>query len=132
MELLKGKPVADLICQKVQAEAEELLEKYNDKISNNVVISDILVNSKKIAKEIKAQKGGIKLVPLAAAACFFSIVVIFFCFFKSTACTTNLYRHSFRRIAGCLYFSCFAFLQALSLAQAKPTSASSITPPMIT
>ena len=27
MELLKGKPVADLICQKVQAEAEELLEK---------------------------------------------------------------------------------------------------------
>ena len=27
MELLKGKPVADLICEKVQTEAEELLEK---------------------------------------------------------------------------------------------------------
>lgn len=31
---------------------KKLLEKYNDKISNNLVLSDILVNSEKMAKEI--------------------------------------------------------------------------------
>lgn len=62
-----------------------------DKNNRNVVVlnQDLtitkteLTRCKKIAKEIKAQKGGIKLVPLAAAACFFSIVVILFCSFKN-------------------------------------------------
>lgn len=42
-----------------------------------------LIRCKKIAKEIKAQKGGIKLVPLAASVCFLAVVIILFCTFKN-------------------------------------------------
>lgn len=61
-----------------------------DKNNNNVVVlnQDLtitkteLTRCKKIAKEIKAQKGGIKLVPLAAAACFFFNCCYFVLFFQ--------------------------------------------------
>ena len=53
MELLKGKPVADLICQKVQAEAEELLEKG---IYPTLGILRVGHNESDIAYETSAEK----------------------------------------------------------------------------
>ena len=53
MELLKGKPVADLICEKVQAEAEELLEKG---IYPTLGILRVGHNESDIAYETSAEK----------------------------------------------------------------------------
>lgn len=47
--ILKGSVINTESCSQKK---KKLLEKYNDKISNNLVLSDILVNSEKIAKEI--------------------------------------------------------------------------------
>ena len=53
MELLKGKPVADLICEKVQTEAEELLEKG---IYPTLGILRVGHNESDIAYETSAEK----------------------------------------------------------------------------
>ena len=53
MELLKGKPVADLICEKVQAEAEELLDKG---VYPTLGILRVGHNESDIAYEASAEK----------------------------------------------------------------------------